>query len=115
MNQFLAGFGDELLKTAFVGGALKFLGRQAVKHPILALGTAGTLASTGISSAKAYKSGLRGGEKARYLHAQYDPRTRQAMPSDAALTNYNVLFNRKVSPKEIKALHKHYDERKFKR
>ena len=84
MNSFLTGFGDELIKTALIGGALRLLGRTAVKHPILTLGAAGTLASTGASATQAYKAGLKGGEKARYLKAQYDPISRQAMPSDAA-------------------------------
>lgn len=115
MNRFLAGFCDELEKNAMIGRALKGVGRLAIKHPLLTLGAAGTAIATGSAAASAYKQGLRGGEKPRYLAAGIDPGSGQAGASEAAYTNFNNAFDRRATPQEIKALSKHYDERKFKR
>ena len=110
MNHFLAGF----LKEASALGALKGLGKATVKNPLLVLGAGATAIGTGVAARSAYKSGRRGDEKPRYLAASYDPISGRAMPSRAALTNFNPLFREKLSPKKRKALSKHYKEKAFK-
>lgn len=111
MNPFLHGFTDELVKTS---GALKSIGRFAVKHPLVTLTAAGTVATTGLSAGQAYRQGLRGGEKPRYLAAGVD-RGGNATTSPAAYTNYHEMLERRPSSKEIKSLSKYYDPKKFRR
>lgn len=115
MNQFTAGFGNELIKVAVGLGLLKGLGKTVIKHPLLTLGAGGTLLASGMGASQAYKEGLRGGEKPRYLEAGVDPISGQATTSDAAYTNFNPLFRGKTPKKDVEALSKHYDEKKFKR
>jgi len=106
------GFVHELLK---VGGALKSIGKFVIKHPVLTATAIGTAGATGSSVVSAYKKGLRGGERPRYLYAGRDEHGR-IVPSEAAFTNYhNVIGNQKPTPKQVKALSKHYKENKFKR
>lgn len=112
MTPFLQGFAEELVKTA---GALKTVGGLALKHPILALTAAGTIASTAGSAASAYKEGLKGGEKGKYLGAGIEPYTNRAAASPAAYTNYHQLFERKPSNREVHELSRFYDAKKFRR
>ncbi|MBP9824077.1 MAG: hypothetical protein KBF21_07635 [Thermoanaerobaculia bacterium] len=115
MDRFLAGFADELVKTAGIGGALKRVGKFTVKHPIVALSGATTVAATGLAASGAYKEGLQGGEKPRYLAASVDPNTGEAETSPAAYTDFNQLFPRRPEKGQLKRLHGDYDEAKFKR
>lgn len=104
MSSFLEGFADELTKTAVVGkGVLNIV----KKHPIRSLLAAGVLGSTAIAASSAHKSGLRGGEKGRYLAATRD------RPSRAALTDYHKLFKHKPSRKEVDRLSKHHKASRF--
>jgi hypothetical protein len=114
MNYFMQGFGDELTKVAVLG-ALKTVGRFAVKNPLIALGTIGTAGATAMAAREGYKRGRSGEQGPRYLKAQYDPISRQAMTSEAAYTNYNPLFPRSPTKKELKRIHGDYKEELFKR
>ena len=111
MTPFLEGF----LKEAGAIGALGSLGKLVAKHPLLAIGSASTAAATGIAAKAGYKRGRAGGQRPRYIAASYDPISRRAMPSRAALTNFNPLFNKRLTEKQKKKLHKHYKEKTFKR
>jgi hypothetical protein len=115
MTNFTQGFGDELVKIAVGLGALKTLGRFAVKHPLLTLGTVGTGYATMSAAKEGYKRGRRGGEGPRYLKAKYDPISRRATTSRAAYTNYNPLFKSKPTKKQLKRIHGKYKEEAFKR
>lgn len=106
MTPFLHGFTEELVKT---GSALGAVGRFALKHPVLSATALMTAGGTGMSAASAYKEGLRGGEKGTYLAASPDG------PSQAAFTNYNELFDRKKTRKQVRSLSKHYKATKFQR
>lgn len=111
MNRFLVGFTDELVKVGGIGGALKSVGKFSVKHPMVAMLGASTLIGTAVAAKNAYREGLRGGEKGRYLAASLD-----GGPSEAAYTNYHPMFkNRKPAHGALKRLHRNYDEAKFKR
>lgn len=112
MDRFLTGFADELIKT---GGALSSIGKMVVKHPQVALAAGATAAGTGMAAASAYKQGLRGGEKARYLPAGINRYTGAAEPSEASFINYNDLFERKPDRRRVAALSKNYREGAFKR
>jgi hypothetical protein len=113
VNHLRKGFALELLK---VGGPLKSIGKTVLKHPLTAALAIGTAATTGMAAAGAYKEGLRGGEKPRYLYAGVDPSSGQIVPSEAAYTNYHeTIGDRKPTPKQVAALSKHYNEKKFKR
>lgn len=114
-DAFLHGFTDELTKVGSALGALKRVGKFSVKHPLIALTAAGTAAATGMAASGAYKQGLRGGEKPRYLAAAVDPNSGRAAASPAAYTNFHELFNQKPRKGQLKRLHKDYDESKFKR
>lgn len=115
MNYFLAGFKDELVKVAGIGGLAKGVGKFTVKHPLIALTAATTAVGTGMAATRGYKSGLQGGEKPRYLAASVDKRTGDAETSPAAYTNFHQLFSKKPSKGQLKRIHKDYDESKFKR
>lgn len=106
MSPFLQGFAGELSKVA---GALGSIARTAIKHPMLTLSALGTAAATGLSASSAYKEGLRGGEKPRYLAAGKEG------ASPAAYANYNQLFERPAGRKQVRDLSKYYRESKFKR
>lgn len=112
MKPFFRGFADELAKTA---GALGTIGKMVTKHPMAALAVGTTALGTGAAAMSAYKQGLRGGEKPRYLAAGIDRYSGQAQPSEASYINYNQLFERKPSSKEVKALSKNYRANAFKR
>lgn len=113
MMSFFSGFTDELTKTA--AGLLGSMGKTIMKHPMLALTGATTVAGTGMAAASGYRQGLRGGEKPRYLPAGINRFTGEAEPSQASFINYNQLFERKPTRKQIKALSKHYRESAFRR
>jgi len=115
MDPFLTGFADELVKVAGVGGVLKNVGKFTVKHPLLALTAAGTVAATGMATSSAYKRGLRGGDKPRYLAAAVDPNSGHAQASEAAFTNFSDLFKKRPAKGQLKRLHGDYDAAKFKR
>ena len=104
MNSFFAGFADELTKEA---GVAKGLFSVVKKHPIRSLIAGSILAGTASAAAGAHKSGLRGGEKGRYLQATRDN------PGRAALTNYHQLFKHKPSRKEVRRLSKHHKASTF--
>ncbi len=109
MNAFLNGFADELVKEAILGGALKSVGGFALKHPLIGLSGLMTVGATAAGAAGAYKEGLKGGERPRYLAASADA------PSEAAYTNYHQLFEHKPTPKEVVSLSKNYRENAYKR
>lgn len=111
MTPFLEGF----LKEAGALGAAGKLGKFIMKHPLLSFGAVTTTAATGIAAKAGYKRGRAGGQKPRYIAASYDPISRRAMPSRAALINYNPLFNKRLTEKQKKKLHKYYKEETFKR
>lgn len=112
MSNFIRGFGDELTKLAIGVGALKAVGKFGLKHPVM-LGVPFVLGGTAMAAKRGYKTGRRGGEKARYLPANYDRLSRRATPSRAASVPYGQLFSR-ASSKEKKKLSKHYKEKAFK-
>jgi hypothetical protein len=114
MNPFLTGFADELTKTAVLG-ALKSVGKFTVKHPLVALTAAGTLATTALTAKSGYKRGLQGGERPRFLAAAVDKNTGHAAASDAAYTNFHEMLGRRLAKGQLKRIHGDYDERKFKR
>ena len=111
MTPFLEGF----LKEAGVLSSAKSLGKFMMKHPLLAFGAGTTVAATGIAAKAGYKRGRAGGQGPRYIAASYDPISRRAMPSRAAFINYNPLFNKRLTEKQKKKLHKYYKEKTFKR
>lgn len=112
MDAFLRGFAGELVKT---GGALKSLGKLVAKHPMVALSAGATALGTAAAAGSAYKQGLRGGEKARYLPAGINRYTGAAEPSEASFINYNQLFSRKPDRRQVAALSKNYRESAFRR
>lgn len=114
MTPFLHGFGDELIKVSSALGVAKRVGRFAIKHPIITSAAAMTGVGSLMAAKGAYKTGLQGGEKPRYLAASVD-RNGNAQASDVAYTNYHQLLDRKPSKKQVEALSKHYDESKFRR
>lgn len=106
MSAFLKGFADELEKTA---GLLGGVGKTLIKHPIATLTGAGIAASAGTSAVRGYRSGLQGGEKARYLLAG------KQGPSEAFYTNFHPLFEHKLKPRQLRQLSERYREKDFKR
>jgi hypothetical protein len=106
MTPFVAGFLDELEKCGGVGKAL--LG-TAVKHPLLTLGGLSVGGAAALSAAQGYKSGLKGGEKGKFLQAEKDK------PSDAFFTNYHQLFEHKPKPWQKERQSWNYNEQAFKR
>lgn len=107
MNQVQASFADELLKTAGVGGALKWF----LKKPNRAMMGLGALMVGGQSLSAANRArqmALRGGEAGRYLRATPHG------ASESAYANYNRLFPQKATKKQIKRLHKNYKPEAFK-
>lgn len=106
MSPFLQGF----LKEA---SALKALAKP--RNLLRAVGAGFVVVPTAMAAKAGYKRGRAGGQKARYLAASYDPISGRAMPSRAALTNYNPLFKKKLSEKKLKRMSKHYKEETFKR
>ena len=76
---------------------------------------AGTVAATGMATSSAYKRGLRGGDKPRYLAAAVDPNSGHAQASEAAFTNFSDLFKKRPAKGQLKRLHGDYDAAKFKR
>jgi hypothetical protein len=115
MTPFIHGFADELTKVAGALGALKSVGKFTAKHPLLTFGAGATGIGTVLAAKKGYKSGLSGGEKARYLAASVDPRTGNAQASPVAHVNWHHLFSHKPSEKQLKRISGNYDEKKFKR
>lgn len=115
MNVFRRGFADELVKLSGALGALKTVGRFAVKHPLLTIGAGATGVGSVLAAKSGYESGLRGGEKPRYLAASVDPRTGDAQASRAAHINWHQLFSHKPSKAQLKRISGNYDESKFKR
>jgi len=111
MNHFLAGFGDELVKTAI---AKKLLG-LAVKHPLHSLGLGMTVGGTALAARQGYKRGRSGEQAESYLHAGYDPIARQAYVSPAATTNFNRLMKNKPTERELERIHGKYKEEAFRR
>jgi len=106
-----SGFADELTKVAVAGAVVKSL----AKHPVRTLLGGSVLIGAGLAGRAAYKSGLQGGQKPRYLAASVDPRTGRAIASRAAYLNWHNLFSHKPSKKQIARLSKHYKERAFRR
>lgn len=106
MSPFLAGFATELVKVSGLAGSV---GRFVVKHPMISATAALTAGATAASAGSAYKEGLRGGEKPRYLGASAEG------PSEAAYANYNQLFERPQTRRQVRELSKHYKESKFQR
>lgn len=115
MTPFLVGFTDELVKTAALGGVLKRVGKFTIKHPLVALTAAGTIGATALAAKGGYQQGLQGGERPRYLGAQVDRNSGQAAASEAAYTNFHDMLNQRPRRGQLKRLHRHYDESKFKR
>jgi hypothetical protein len=101
------GLADELAKTA---GVLRRVAGLVAKHPIVAMTAGGAALATGASAASAYRGGLRGGEKARYLEAGLDPATGEASAGQAAYNNYHQLLERKPSRREVWGLSRYYNE-----
>lgn len=104
MNHFLAGFADELTKEA---GVVKGVLGSLARHPIRTFMGGSILAGTASAAKAGYKSGLRGGEKGRYLQATRDN------PGQAALINFHQLFKHKPTAKEIENLSKHHKASTF--
>jgi hypothetical protein len=117
VTPFLRGFGDELVKCAGVLGALGGVGKLVAKHPLIAMTAGMTAIGTGMAARNAYKEGLQGGEKPRYLAASVDPGSGRAQASDAAYTNYHPLFAENETPKrgQLRRLSRHYHPNAFKR
>lgn len=110
---FLNGFASELVKTAG-GGLLKSVGKFVVKHPIIALSAGVTGLGTAAAARQAYKGGLEGGEKPRYLNAAVDPATGATQASEAAYTNYHQLFPHKPTEYQKWMQSRHYRENEYK-
>lgn len=109
MNPFAHGFADELVKTAIAGGVLKTVGKAIVKHPLIAATGLMTAGATAASAAQAYRSGLRGGDKPRYLAAGPEG------PSEAAYNNYSQLFEHPQTAKREYEISRWYRPNAFKR
>lgn len=114
MNNFIRGFGDELVKAAAFG-AIKGIGKFLVKNPLVGMGAATTLGATALAARQGYKRGRHGSETAQYLPAHYDPIARRAQASRTAYTNFSQLFDRKPTVEELDRLHRNYSEKAFKR
>lgn len=108
MNNVLRGF----LKEATAVGLAKTLAKP--KNLMRALGVGMIAIPTALAAKAGAKKGRAGGQAERYLAASYDPISRRAMPSRAALTNYSPLFNRTPTTKQKKQISKHYKEKAFK-
>ena len=105
MNHVLQGF----LKEAISAKSL-----LKPKNLMRALGVGFVAVPTALAAKAGYKKGRAGGQAPRYLAASHDPISGRSMASRAAHTNYNPLFKRKPSAKELKRLSKHYKEKNFK-
>lgn len=110
MNPFLTGFSDELVKT---GGAIKSLGGLIARNPLRSAATAFAIGYPMYAGRKAYKEGLKPGEKGRYLEAGVDPRTGRIAASDTAYKNFHQLFKHAPSKADKKRLHGPYKPELF--
>lgn len=104
MIGFMEGFADELTKSA---GVAKGVFKVVKKHPIRSLIAASIVGGTASAAANAHSSGLRGGEKGRYLQAT------RSNPGRAALTNYHGLFKHRPSKKSIRRVSKNHKSSTF--
>lgn len=105
MTPFLAGFADEMNKTA---GVIKGLGKAVAKRPLMALG----LAYPAVAAYGGYQKGRAIGQGARYLAAGRTAGGKIA-PSRAAYTNFHEFLPHRAKPSEIKKLHRNYRPEAF--
>lgn len=105
MSNILPAFLDELIKTGAAKRILPTKGRLALSGGLAAAFSLPPIV-------QAYRSGRRGGQAARMLHAGVDPVTGRGMASQAAFRNHNVLFPRKGSKNKYS---KNYKAKAFRR
>lgn len=100
MTPFVAGFSDELTKTAFV----RAIGKTIAKHPGKALGAS----FLPIATYGGYQQGRAVGQGARYLAAS------KRGPSKAAFINFHKRLGLgRVPDKQVKKLSKNYRPEAF--
>ena len=95
MTPVLAGFTDELVKTA---GALSGVGKFIMNHKMLTLGGAAVLGLSGYQAMQAYTQGREVGQAPQYLSATPEN------PSPAFYANFHEGLPHPKSPSEVNAL-----------
>jgi hypothetical protein len=104
VSPFLAGFASEFKK---LGGVITGIGKTIAKHPIQSLVVGGAALGTASQATRAYREGISGGQKARYLAAGVEG------PSQAAYTNYHDAFPHEMKPWEKRRLSWNFNDDKL--